>query len=334
MATIKDIAQAAGVSSSTVSRVLNLDESLSVSSHTKEKILAIAESMNYVNTREKKSKKKTFHIGIINWYTQEQELDDPYYLSIRLAVEQKCKEEGLSWVNLSPCDFQEKKPKPVDGIIAIGKFGIQDLETIAALSPQITFIDCSPDERRFASVVADFCHGVTEALDYLYACGHTQIGYIGGEERINQGVKLFLDYREVTYRDWMTTHHLDSTSLIFKGNYTLNDGYLLMKTALSSPTHPTAFFIASDPMAIGAYKAISEKGLRVGKDISIVGFDDIQTAPFLVPPLTTVKVYTDFMGQTGVELLIDTLTHTPPIPKKVVIPTHLVKRSSVIDSHL
>ncbi|MBE6025053.1 MAG: LacI family DNA-binding transcriptional regulator [Cellulosilyticum sp.] len=333
MATIKDIAQLAGVSIGTVSRVLNLDETLSVSKSTRQKIMEIAESLDYISTREKKNKKKISTIGIINWYSQQQELNDPYYLSIRLAIQQKCKEEAVNYVYLEDHSATEKDYKNIDGLIAIGKFGAQDLETIEKISPYIVFIDCSPDEKRYPSVVADFSFGVREALNYLKSNGYTRIGYIGGEERVNSGKDILSDYRELTYREWTQQENIFCESLIYKGEYTLNAGYELMKHALSSSDYPKAFFIASDPMAIGAYKAISEKGLIVGKDISIIGFDDIQTATFLVPALTTVKVYTEYMGQTGFELLIDLLTNTPPIPKKVIIPTVLIKRASVFEDH-
>lgn len=329
MATIKDIAERANVSTSTVSRVLNLDETLSVSETTRKKIMEIAEELNYISMREKKVKKKVCTIGIINWYTQQQELDDPYYLSIRLAAEKHCKASHVNYVNIDHFTLQNKDYKAIDGVLAIGKFGIEDLHTIQNISPHIVFIDCSPDEKRYCSVVADYSYGVREALDYLKEMGHTRIGYIGGEEHVNNGQDRLLDYRECTYREWMIKNSTLDERLIFKGNYTLNDGYLLMNEALSIPNCPKAFFIASDPMAIGAYKAISEHGLCVGKDISIIGFDDIQTATFLVPSLSTVKVYTEYMGQTGVDLLIELLQTNPPIYKKVVIPTLLVKRNSV-----
>lgn len=329
MATIKDIAQQVGVSTSTVSRVLNFDETLSVSKATRQKILETAEALNYTSNREKKIKKKTFTVGILNWYTNDQELDDPYYLSIRLGVEQKCKEENIHYINLDLHNLQSKDYKNIDGMIAIGKFGIKDLEPIKAICSDIVFIDCSPDEKHYASVVADYHLGVTEALDYLKTMGFDEIGYIGGEECVNSKQDTVLDYRELTYREWMSQHATLNETYIFKGTYTLTDGYALMKKALSLPFHPKAYFIASDPMAIGAYKAIAENNLTTGEDISIIGFDDIQTATFLVPALTTVKVYTEFMGQTGVELLMEQLSNHPPIPKKVIIPTVLIKRNSV-----
>lgn len=329
MATIKEIAEIAGVSVTTVSRVLNMDETLNVSEATRQKVLETAEELNYVGNRTKKVKVKQYTIGIVNWYNQKQELDDPYYFSIRLAVEKKCKEENMQYTNIDRFDLKEEKYKNIDGIIAIGKFGEEDIKMIEPIAEHIVFVDCSPKEKAYDSVVADYRGGVEEVLNYLEEVGHTNIGYIGGEEYINNQSECIVDYRELTYREWMTRKGFKNDEYILKGKYTLEDGYNLMKEAIQKPNRPTAFFIASDPMTIGAYKALSEAKLRIPEDISIIGFDDIQTAKFLVPSLTTVKVYTEFMGETGVELLLDVMRTNRSIHKKVVIPTELIKRDSV-----
>ena len=327
MATIKEIAELAGVSVTTVSRVLNMDETLNVSETTRQKVLETAEEMNYVTNRSKKTKAKKYTIGIVNWYDEKQELDDPYYFSIRLAVEKKCKEEKINYTNIERFDVKPDKYKNIDGMIAIGKFGEKDIQVIEPLCPSIVFIDCSPKKKRYDSVVADYKEGVEEALTYLKELGHNFIGYIGGEEWVNQGEEKVVDERELTYCEWTEKENIKK--VVYKGKYTLEDGYRLMKEALQEKERPTAFFIASDPMAIGAYKAISEVKLRIPEDISIIGFDDIQTAKFLVPSLTTVKVYTELMGITGVELLLEGLQSEREIHKKVVLPTELIKRDSV-----
>ena len=87
-------------------------------------------------------------------------------------------------------------------------------------------------------------------------------------------------------------------------------------------------FAGNDAMAIGAYKAISEAGLQVGQDISLIGFDDIYTSQFLTPSLTTVKVYTDFMGETAVDVLVEKIKSRREIHKKILIPTKLMLRES------
>ena len=117
--------------------------------------------------------------------------------------------------------------------------------------------------------------------------------------------------------------------MVFEGDFLpeerlSNDEGLFRDETLSA----TAFFIASDPMAIGAYKAISEAGLTVGQDLSIIGFDDIYTSQYLTPSLTTVKVYTDFMGETAVDVLVEQIKSKRDIHKKTLIPTKFMLRES------
>ncbi|MEG0320098.1 MAG: substrate-binding domain-containing protein, partial [Niameybacter sp.] len=102
----------------------------------------------------------------------------------------------------------------------------------------------------------------------------------------------------------------------------------LMKELLSKDDRPTACFVASDSMAIGAYRAINEKGLSIPNDMSIVGFNDIQTAQFLSPALTTVKIYPEAMGETGIQMLVDQIEKGSSISKKIIVSNKLVIRES------
>lgn len=122
MATIKDIASIAGVSISTVSRVLNFDESLNVSDSTRQKILKIADELEYTSSsKKKKSKKNNKNIGILCWCNYEEELADPYYLSIRLVVERICSERCINLVKLDE-NIDLKLVKELSGILVIGNY--------------------------------------------------------------------------------------------------------------------------------------------------------------------------------------------------------------------
>lgn len=329
MATIKDIATQTGVSIATVSRVLNFDESLNASEETKKKIFETAEDLGYVTVRKRKNRMRKFTIGVINWYTQEEEISDPYFLSIRLAVERKCNQEDikLKYIDLS----SDEVDKDIEGIVAIGKFGAEEVARIEKISSLIAFIDCSPNEKLYDSVVTDYKTGVNEALYYLKELGHEAIGYIGGMEYIDGRKTKVVDYREETYREFMIAHNkLKEEWIQVKENFTHQSGYELMNELLRQKEIPTALFIASDPMAIGVYKALSEAGLSVPKNLSIASFDDIQTAKFLVPALTSVRVHTEFMGETGVDTLVERLRTGRSISKKILIPTELIIRESCI----
>lgn len=328
MATIKDIAVKAGVSIATVSRVLNFDETISVSEGTKKKIFEVAEKLNYVTPRKRRSnKQENMNIGIVHWYSDKEELEDPYYLSIRIGIEKKCQDENICFIRINK-DGKYDKIQNLDGLVAIGKFGDNDVAKFDKLTSNIVFVDSSPNEEKYDSVVVDFRKALTSALDYLTSLGHTKIMYIGGEEYINSGKDKIKDYREETYREYMESIGKYDSSNIFLGNFTHADGYRLMKEALLKKDSQMAFFIASDSMAIGAYKAVIESGLNIPNDISIIGVNDISTAKYMTPALTTVKVYTDFMGETAVDLILERLRNGRAICKKVVIPTKLMVRES------
>ena len=322
MATIREVANKAGVSIATVSRVLNFDETLNVAEETKNRIFETAEELNYISSHRKK-KQKALNIGIAHWYTEEQELKDPYYLALRIAVEKKCDEEAIIFQRLASYD---KSHKAFDGIIAIGKFGEGAIGKLEAYECPIVFVDFSPNEEKFDAVATDYKKGVRKALSYLLEMGHQEIGYIGGCEYL-EGI-LIKDERELTFKAFMEEKNLFHKKWLMKGAFLPEEGYRLMKSCLSAVHYPSAFFIASDPMAIGAYKAISEAGLKVGEDISLIGFDDIDTSQFLTPSLTTVKVYTDFMGKTAVEVLVDNIKSKHEIHKQILIPTKLMIRES------
>ena len=326
MTTIKDIASKAGVSIATVSRVLNFDESLNVTDVTKQRIFEAAEELNYVKKKEKNIKKSTYKVAIANWYTEKEEVLDPYYLSIRMSIEQRCVSENIEVVKLSP--LFTTYIKEVDGIIAIGKFGHMEVEKLKTVSSNIVFVDCSPESEVYDSVVSDFKYATINLLNYLEGLGHKNIGYISGVEYVNGGTEIFVDRRVRTYKEEMSARGIDYKENLYIGKFTPQSGYELMKMALGDKNNITAYIIANDSMAIGAYKAINEASLKIPEDISIVSYNDNITSQFIVPALTTVKIHMEFMGETAVELLIERLKNGREIAKKIVIPTQLIKRNS------
>ncbi|MBW9151987.1 LacI family DNA-binding transcriptional regulator [Clostridium estertheticum] len=326
MVTIKDIANSAGVSIATVSRVLNFDEKLNVTDITKQRIFQVAEELNYVKKNDKNIKKSTFKVAIANWYTEKEEVLDPYYLSIRLAVEKKCASENIEVVKLS--SLFNIGLKEVDGIIAIGKFGIRELEKLKTVSENIVFVDSSPQSDVYDSVVCDLKYATINILNYLEKLGHKNVGFISGIEYINDGKDIFVDRRERTYKEEMQLRGIDYKTNLYVGKFTPQSGYELMKKALEDKNDITAYIVANDSMAIGAYRAISEASLRIPEDISVISYNDNITSQFIVPPLTTVKIYMEFMGETAVELIIEQLKEEREIPKKVVIPTKIIERGS------
>jgi len=328
MATIKDIAIKANVSISAVSRILNLDDTLNVSEDTRVRVLKIADELNYVKVKDRKNRVKKLRIGIVTSFNEHKELNDPYFLSIRMAIEKNCLKNNIEFSSLYIRNLN--KNIKLDGVLAIGIYEEDEIESLSKISENIVFIDSSPKEWEFDSIVVDLKYGSLKALEYLYELGHREIGYIGAKviPHNNDDGKELLNYRESTYINFMKSKGILDNLIIYKGNFTSEDGYRLMKEALSSNYIPTAFFIASDPMAIGAYRAINEKGLMIPEDISVIGFDDIATSQFLNPSLTTIKIYTDYIGKTAVETLLERLFNNRKLSKKIVLPVNLIIRES------
>ena len=325
MATIKDIAEKAGVSISTVSRVLNYDETLNVPDETKQKVFEAAEELDYI-VKEKKKRKKKLNIGVYYSYSIEEELVDTYYLYVRVAIEKKIALENQKRRIVTAEDTEESL-KNVDGIICLGTFNRQMLKKIEGFHKPVVFVDSSPDESKFDSVVINFERATKKVLDYLSGMEHKKIAFIGGFETDALGNAID-DMRKRVYERYMKELGLFREEYIKIGEYNPKYGYVLLKELLSLQETPTAVFVANDSLAVGCYKAANELGLKIPEDISIVGFNDLATTKYMVPPLTTVRLYMEFMGETAVSLMMERIETEREICKMVTIPTKLIERES------
>jgi LacI family transcriptional regulator len=325
MATIKDIAERVGVSIATVSRVLNYDPTLSVSEETKRKVFEAAEELSY---RKKTGRRPaSYKIGVVNWYTEEEELDDLYYRSIRLGVENRCETLNIQTIKLSMKNL--KSSEEIQGIIAIGKFSILQALELKKQTEHIVFVDCSPDEDQFDSVVSNFTRATENVLQHFLDSGHTRIGYIGGRETYKDQTDVIEDPRRISFERFLTEKGLYDESVVYMGTFSVQDGYDLMKQAIREQREklPTAFFLGNDSMAIGALRALHEEDIPVPDRVSIIGVNDISVSKYVYPPLSTVKVFTELMGETAVDLLLERLSDRQ-IAKKVILSTQLEIRES------
>ncbi|MFH5881279.1 MAG: LacI family DNA-binding transcriptional regulator [Candidatus Izemoplasmataceae bacterium] len=329
MATIKEIAKRAQTSIGTVSRVLNFDESLRVSEEKKALILKIAEELQY-KTISQRHAKTTYTIGVVSMYTTLEELEDPFYLSIRLGVEKRIKDENIHLIVLNDVQngYDYSKLKNVDGIIGIGHFTKQEIKAFSQITENIVFVNSNPYPNKFDSILFDGENAVKEVMDYLIRRNHTKIGFIGVKE-IRESKKIDLaEHRYELVQKYLESKGLYEEKFIHHGGRTYHDGYRIMKKIIDTDELPTAFFIGNDSMCIGALTALYEAGIRVPEHMSIIGYNDIAHAEFSLPPLTTVKVYTELMGEKAYELLIDRIKGRD-IPLKLITPTKLVTRNSV-----
>lgn len=326
MATIKDIAQKAGVSPATVSRVLNYDPELSVGTETKQKIFEAAEALSY--TKHKKMSKKTqAAILLVQWYDDEEELEDIYYLSIRLGIEKKAEEANCL---LKKRSLEDPIEESIAGIIAVGKFDHEQIQRLEQLSRCILFVDYDACRFGYNSLVVDFQQSIADVLAFFKEDNYSTIGMISGEEVIPQSSALLEDQRLIEWKAQIERYGFSSKSPVIYSPFSVEGGYQTMKRYLASmpPNLPAAFFAASDAIAIGAMRALQESGYRIPEDLALVGFNDSSVSKYVSPPLTTVKVYTEWMGELAVATLLSMLEEQAPVPRKILIGTELIKRAS------
>ncbi|MGB8982662.1 MAG: LacI family DNA-binding transcriptional regulator [Anaerolineales bacterium] len=304
-----DVAKLAHVSRTTVSFILNNVPGVSISAATRQRVLDAAQKLDYSpNVAGKKLVSgKSYTIGLVLCQSPEQIFTDAFLPQVILGVEQAAMQQGFH-VLLKPVDPNDAggyarliTENHVDGIFLSGPR--QDDTALMNLHRQnvpIMLMGQLPDTD-IPFVDIDATAGAELAVGHLVGCGHKRIGMITNAP---------LDYtsaqqRRAGYLKALKGAALPSDkTLIREGNYTPASGYEAMKALLQASPRPTAVFVASDVVAMGAILAIKEAGLCIPKDIAVVGFDDIPLAEFFDPPLTTVRLPAFGLGWAGGERLI------------------------------
>lgn len=332
MATIKEIAERAGVSVTTVSRVLNMDDTLNVSGDTRVRVFKIAEELEYVPRKRKnqtEEEEPVRSISVVYWYNYEQEIEDPYYLSIRLAIEEKAKEYGFRVHVVNADSLSSIDPSNV-GILVLGRLENSTLEELSEkYNKNVIVIDNDFTEKDLDHVGADFRLATIKALDYLYSLGHKRIAHLGGRLPAEDGTEGFRDDRDRGYDYFMKSKGLYDPALVFDvGVFSLKNAYRKVADEIAAGNIPTAIMASNDTMAIGAYRAISEAGLRIPEDISVLSFNDIPNAKYMLPPLTTVKIPTKYIGYAAVDLLAEREKNPRDYTKVVLLHSKLKIRGS------
>lgn len=328
MATIKEIAEKANVSAATVSRVLNHDDTLSVTSKTRDRILKIAQELHYM---KKKAAPAQTALGIFQWYSMFQELEDPYYQAIRIGIETYCASRQIEVIRTFRSDSNYMEAlKGVQSLICIGKFDQAMMDQFKTITKNIIFLDMKTSRIQCNTISLDFTQAVTDVMDYLTDLGHTHIGYLGGKERLENDTYYFEERKEVFLR-YCQEHNLIFEPYIKEDEFSAESGYQMMQELIRLGTLPTAVFAASDPIALGAMRALHENGYQVPEDVSVVGFDDINVAGFSNPPLTTVHAPAEFMGEYAahfITLLSKDTSLEYQTPVRLTLPCSMVIRDS------
>lgn len=326
MATIKEIAQLASVSPTTVSRVLTQDPTLSVAPATRERIGQLARELGYTARRTRSAASPQRMVGLIHGDADLLSPAITHFGALTRVVENTLSAKNYGRLTFS---LDSLPDSPLDAIIALGQYSPAQLSTLSKLSPTLLFLYTSPDPLRFDSICLDTQTLADSAVAYLHQLGHRRIAYIGASDVIG-GMRMkdlfFTDMRHA-----LLLADPQGDQWMYIGDYTPTSAYALTCDLLrgTAPAlRPTAIIYATDSLALGGYKAVRECGLCVGRDVSILSVDDAPTSSYLTPPLTAFHVDVDFIAETAVQMLDDRLSGRRTHTFTARIPLGLSRRQS------
>lgn len=326
--TIKDIAQRAHVSVSTVSRVLN--NKADVHEETKRRVQEIIEELGYSPNSIARGLvlQRTHTIGLLI-----PDITNPFFPEVARGVENRAKELGYSLIFCdSGNDMQSEKDaialfrsKQVDGIILSLSLASQaELFRLQSEQFPVVQIDRGIPELRIPTVAVDNVLSAATATGYLIQLGHRRIAHITGDLGTKTGRDRLQGYRKALASAGIEPEE----SWIVEGAYDIESGAAGATRLLFGPHRPTAIFAANDLIAMGVYQVALDGGLRIPDDLSVVGHDDIQIAGIVRPGLTTMSQPKYKLGQVGVELLIKEIDSGESTAEEIVLLTELVTRGS------
>ena len=331
MATIREVAKKAGVSITTVSRILNNDDSFNVSKITKEKVLKVIKQLNY-ERKKNKNRISQSNISVIKCFDEKIENEDPYFVSFKINLENMLKKK-VSKVKFFDLEEIEKLIKYneisnfslTDAVIFIGETSKEKLKFFKSLNENIICVDVYDTDNITDYIKFDMRNSVEIVLNYIFKLNHKKIGLLVGRNKV---VKNLVDFREKYFKEIMVKNGLYKEEYLQIGDFSMESGYIMMKEILKLEDKPTAVFCGNDSIAMGAYKAIRENKLKIPEDISIIGFNDLKLSQYSIPPLTTIKIDTKLIAQETVNSLIELLEGKRDYHKKVFLPIELIERQS------
>lgn len=330
--TLEDIAELAGVSRSTVSRVIN--EQPNVRDNVRERVLEVVQKTGYHPNAAARAlaSQRSWTLGLILPHSVSFLFSDPYYPQLTKGIAQACNQYNYTLaLFLVGTKEDEEKIYPrvsrkglLDGVIVqsghhgdqwiIGRFVDANTPLVIVGRPfrsdNVSYIDI------------DNINASYNAVSHLIRLGRRRIGTIAGPANSTVGI----DRKEGYLKALVERGREVDESLIIEGDFTEAGGYYAMQQILSA--RPDAVFVASDVMAIGAMRAARDAGLRIPEDISFVGFDDLPVATFSDMQLTTVRQPVVRFGAKAVEVLIDLIENGIDPPRHIIMETELVIRDS------
>jgi LacI family transcriptional regulator len=325
--TIHDVAAAAGVSVTTVSRVLNDKDD--VAPETSARVREVIRELGYASSLAARSmrSRRTNVIGLIV-----PDLIQPYPALVTRGVNRAAVAAGYDLLVYSSAarhagsmgNWEQQQVALLNGSVTDGLIIVTPHASSYRTAYPLVAVDPHSETADFASVLSTNFRGMVEAMQYLFDMGHRRIGMIGGRPDLQSAIRRMEGY----------CHSLQSAGIAFDeqlvkiGNYERATAYGCALELLASHRPVTAVMAASDDMAFGVYDAAHEFGIRIPDDLSVVGFDNIPDARLVNPPLTTVDQSIEGMGALAAEVVIKLIAGQPPDQLVHKVPTRLVVRQS------
>jgi LacI family transcriptional regulator len=335
VANLKTIADLAGVSTGTASRILNEDQTLSVSSKTREAVITTAAQLKYQTPRARKraAQKRDqgrvqgkFGVAVLLADPGADTSVDPYYAGLRMGLERRCFDLGLNVT--ATCDLktlQQSSTSGQWGCIVVGKAQEQFLSSAETFPGPVVFADMEPVDESYDCVLHDLEAAMFHLLDQLKARGYQRPAFIGGKPGISG--KGQREHRERAFVEWARRNKCYTAALVQVDGSTTDLGSELAQKVLAQTPRPDVIVCSTDSMATGAYQAIRKAGLAIPDDISVVGYNDNPAAEFLLPSLTSVRLFPSEIGASCVDLLVERM-EGQGVAKKVILRTSVSWRGS------
>ena len=332
--TAKDVAEAAGVSRTTVSFVLNNVDGMRISEETRQKVLDAAEALNYHPDATARSmvKGKTFILGFVVRQEADKAYADLLLPEVMRGISEVAGEHGYHLL-FKPVPPEDEKnslttlflERQVDGLIGSGPLA-NDQEIVDLFNANAPIIlQGRIDYPNIPSVDINNRKAAEKAMNHLIRLGHKRIAiitnaslrYSSSKDRLS-GYRRALEGAGIPFDE----------RLIFYGDRTPDSGFHAMKEILALNDRPTAVFIASDTVALGSLNALYQDYIRVPEDMAIMGFDDIPLSRHLAPPLSTINIPAHGLGWNAANLLIKWLDQGEVPDDDCILDTEIIIRES------
>lgn len=325
---IRDIARLAGVSSATVSRVLN--NSHLVTEDTRSRVETIIRDLNFVPNNSaiqlKEGKSNVFGIVI-------PDITNPFFTELVKVFEELLVENRYDLI-VANTDFHDTRAQKslhrmllrrVDGVVMLAsEQETADLSALVQNRIPVVTADYYRTSSGISDIIVDFESGMAQMVAHLKKLGHRSIGFIGGNPGPLTSRARTEAFLEAVIRQGLTSKE----GWIVDGNYCIDGGSAAMSKILSQPEIPTAVLTANDLMAFGALRTAHEKKLRVPEDISIGGCDDIQFSDIVHPPLTTLRISRTEYARKLLEALQMSANDLAQVGRQYTVHMQLIVRQS------